>query len=132
MVDYEFLADAVAYLHVVVILALVLGICSFPFRESRFFQAYSLYVHIPVLVVMISSQVLFLGCPLVDLENSLRSHVDPEYAPMESFITTYCERYFGVYIAPEFVMTAILFLGMCTVVMIVYRIRHRIDTTHPS
>lgn len=131
MVDYEILADAVAYLHAAVIFVLVSGICSFLFYESRFFRAYFLYVYIPVLVVMISSQVLFLGCPLVNLENSLRAYVDPEYAPMESFITTYCERYLGVYIAPELVTVAILLLGLCTVAMIVYRIRRRMDTTSP-
>lgn len=129
MVDYEILADAVAYLHAAVIFVLALGICSSLFYESRFFRAYFLYIYIPVLFTTVGSQVLFHGCPLVHLENSLRAHAHPSYRRMESFVTTYCERYFDVYIAPELVTLAILLLGLCTVAMIVYRIRRRMDTT---
>ena len=126
MVDYGILADVVKYVHAaVVVFILAVAICYvFAFEYAGFRKFYA-YVYMPVVTVMVLSQIFFGRCPLVMLENSLRSHADPSHVRMESFVTTYCERYFDVYIAPELVTLAILILGLLTVVMIVHMIRHR-------
>jgi energy-converting hydrogenase Eha subunit A len=64
--------------------------------------------HIVVVTSTIVSQLIFLGCPLVALENALREQYDPKVKFYGSFICHYLKEYFGFQISPEYITLALV------------------------
>lgn len=92
---YRILADFVFWFHWVWISLLLGGTVL-----SRKYKWYKRY-HVVVMTSTVFSQLIFLGCPLVALENTLRMQYNPEAKFSGSFICHYLKEYFGFQISPE-------------------------------
>lgn len=68
-------------------------------------------IYLAVVTTTVISQVLWLGCPLVALENALRAKYDPSKVYSGSFICHYIKKQFGVRMSP-LVITAQLAITM--------------------
>ena len=97
MNTYRKLANAVSVFHWIWV-AILLGGISLQFA----FQWYK-PIHMIVLTTTIVSQVLWLGCPLVALENALRAKYDPKEMYYGSFICHYLKKRFGISMSPALI-----------------------------
>ncbi len=71
------------------------------------YKWYSRY-HWVVLTSTITSQLIFLGCPLVALENAFRAQYDPKTTYTGSFICYYLKEHFGFQFPPEYITLALV------------------------
>lgn len=94
--NYRFLADLVEFTHAAYMLVtaaiLISGAASRSFFLMR--TVSSLLLIAPI------SYLVFGGCPLTLLENSLRSKYDQTLVK-DSFSGHYLEKYFGIHVGPE-------------------------------
>lgn len=113
------LAEAIRYLHGIVAILLILGPLLLVFAANRngVFKWY-LRLYVPLALCTIPCQIVFDGCPLTKIENSLRSHVDANHAPMESFVTTIGQQYLAIHVPPEAVTAAALALWFSALVVV--------------
>jgi len=112
---YRILADIVCCFHAFWAILILSGI--FVAMRWRWYMPY----HCIALISTAVSQVLFLGCPLTALENSLRASYDPKAVHTGSF-TCYClERYFGYKIQPEIVTLVLLIIITLSVLVVYFR-----------
>ncbi len=99
---YRILADFVFWFHGVWTALLLGGIIL-----SMKYKWYKRY-HAVVLTSTIVSQLIFLGCPLVALENALRAQYDPKTTYTGSFICHYLKEHFGFQLPPEYITLALV------------------------
>jgi hypothetical protein len=64
------------------------------------------------------SQVLFLGCPLVALENTLRAQYDPKTEVFGSFICHWVKEWGGYTVPPEIITGSLLLIMMITSIIV--------------
>ena len=99
---YRVLADFVFWFHGVWIVLFLGGIVLS--MKYRWYKRY----HAVVVTSTIVSQLIFMGCPLVALENMLRMQYDPKTKFSGSFICHYLKEYFGFQISPEYITLALV------------------------
>ena len=99
---YRILADFVFWFHWVWTALLPVGLVL-----SMKYEWYRRYYAVMVMSTLVS-QLIFLGCPLVALENALRVQYDPKAKFGGSFICHYLKEYFGFQIAPEYITLALV------------------------
>lgn len=104
---YHFLADFVVVFHFVWVAALLGGWFLLRFK---WYQP----IHLTLLATTIISQLLFLGCPLVALENSLRMKYDPDVVYNGSFVCHYIEEYFGYQLSSGWIILALVVIALAT------------------
>ena len=113
--DYKMLADLVFASHVVVIVMMlgggVLAASSFG-QEHPGFRRF----HVTFVVMVIISQILFLGCPLVELEYTLRHQYDPSIKPGGSFTVYLIRTLVGVTVPVVLVTISTYLIGAIAVV----------------
>ena len=106
---YRLLADAVVVLHFIWIMVLLGGIW-FSLKYKRYRP-----IHLTVTLTTIVSQLIWLGCPLVALEETLRRQYDPTRKYAGSFTVYYLHHYFGVEVPP---LAIIASLGIIAIIAI--------------
>jgi cell division protein FtsW (lipid II flippase) len=99
---YEKLADGVMVFHLVWIVILLGGI----YLSIR----YEWYkpVHFVVLSSTILSQILFLGCPIVQLESSIRQKVGETNCMDGGFICHYSKQWLGITMSPDIITLSLV------------------------
>lgn len=98
---YQRLANATFWFHWIWAVLLVLGSLIsvyFPWYKSA---------HAFIVTITITSQIVFLGCPLVALENAFRAKYNPREKYYGSFICHYFNKHFGIK-PPPLLITALL------------------------
>jgi len=108
---YEQLADAVFWFHMVWVMYLLVG--SWLFMVWKRFVPY----YVVSVVTTVLGQLLWLGCPLVTLENTLRAMADHSYRPIDHFIVHYAKQYFGLEILPLFITMSLVVIFVLSAVM---------------
>ena len=104
--DYRLLANLVAVFHTTWIVILIGGIgLQFIFKWYR-------PIHLAVVTTTVVSQLIFLGCPLVALEQALRRQYDPDRSFIDSFVVHYLQKMFGIEVS------LLMVTGMLAVVAI--------------
>jgi hypothetical protein len=78
------------------------------------------FIHSAVIGVTAVSQLLWLGCPLVALESTLRRKYNPSYNFSGSFICDFLKRRFGIQVSPR-VITAQLTIAVVVAVVILVK-----------
>ncbi len=109
---YRIFADFVFWFHWVWIALFLGGIVLL--MKYKWYKRY----HAVVLTSTIVSQVIFLGCPLVALENALRAQYDPKEEFSGSFVCHYLKEYFGFQIPPEYITLALV--GIVTISALIF------------
>ena len=107
MSTYRLLTDFVVVFHFVWVAVLLGGWFLYRFKWWRPIQ-------VTLVLTTIISQVLFLGCPLVVLENSLRMKYDPQAVYKGSFICHYIEEYLGYQLSPGWITLALVVIAFIT------------------
>ncbi len=108
---YKRLADAVAIFHWILIAYLISGL---------FFQiAFPWYakIHLIIVATVGISQLLWLGCPLVTLENALRAKYDPSAKYYGSF-TYNAFKKIGITLPPIVISLQMIILLIITAVIV--------------
>lgn len=102
MNTYRKLANATLWFHCIWVAILLGGIplqIALPWYKP---------VHMVVLTTTIASQLLWLGCPLVALENALRARYDPSVTYRGSFICHYLKKWFGISVPPALISVQLI------------------------
>lgn len=116
--NYKLLADAVFVFHMVWIVILLGGIgVQFRYEWDR-------PIHMAVVTITIVSQLIFLGCPLVALEQALRRKYDASNSFTGSFVVYYL-RFFGVEVSPTMVTGILAVIATTSFVIWVLPELHR-------
>ena len=102
MNTYQKLAKAVFWLHMIWITTLLGGI------PISYFLPWFILVQMVVVTTTAVSQILWLGCPLVALENALRAKCDPAQTYSGSFICHYLKKRFGIKVPPIFITAQLI------------------------
>ncbi len=114
---YNVLADVVFWFHWIWIGALWAGIVL-----STKYKWYWKY-HLVIISSTLIAQLLFLGCPLVALENALRRRYDPSENYSGSFICHCLEKYFGIQLNPLCITLALLVIVALSAFVILWKCR---------
>ena len=109
---YRILANSVALIHWLLIVLLFTG-----FFISKKYPGYEKY-HLFLTLATIISQVVFLGCPLVVLENSLRRQYDPKATFNGSFVCYYVETYLGHKIPPQYITVILIIIVIASALLV--------------
>ena len=111
---YRILANVVFVIHILVI---VFMITNAALTITGFMADHPLYHRLSTVFVgmVIISQIVFLGCPLVALEYSLRRHYDPSIHYTGSFTVYLIEKLTGVTI-PTLAVTIATYLIVAIVI----------------
>lgn len=104
---YKRLADVVAILHWIVIVYLILG-----GGLQLLFPGYAIY-HLIFVITVGLSQLIWLGCPLVALENALRAKYDPDTRYYGSF-TYHALKKLGINVPPIVISLQMVVLFVIT------------------
>ena len=108
--DYKLLANSVMVFHLLWVVILIGGgVMQFKLEWYR-------PIHTAVVTTTVLSQLIFLGCPLVVLENSLRRQYDPSTTFTGSFIAHYLQK-FGVEVSPLMVTLALAVIATTSFVI---------------
>jgi len=91
---YLLLANIVAIIHVLVVIALFGGSIAF-FTVKKYRGSIWDKLHSALVFVTMGTQIIFLGCPLTLIEQALRSRYNPSITYYGSFTTHYLLKYFG-------------------------------------
>ncbi len=101
---YRRLAIIVSWLHWVWIVLLIGGMAL------QFVLPWYTPIEMVVIFVTITSQILFLGCPMVTLENALHRKYDPSKTDTGSLVCRYLKKWFGLDIPPVVIFTLLIVL----------------------
>ena len=112
---FKALADAVAVLHVAIIVFLLSAAFGY---KTWIFSKYTIVrrLHIGTVAVTMLSQLIFLGCPLTTLEQSLRHQYDPTTYYYGSFVAHLLLKYANVQVSSILVTTGIWLLVLVSFV----------------
>lgn len=111
MNTYRKLANATFWFHWIWVAILLGGI---PMQIT--FQWYK-PVHMVVLTTTLVSQLLWLGCPLVALENAFRAKYDPNTTYSGSFICHYLKKRFGISVSPTIIIVQLVAMAIVSGIM---------------
>ncbi|NTW13931.1 MAG: DUF2784 domain-containing protein [Candidatus Moranbacteria bacterium] len=110
---YRVLADAVEVFHWVWIVLMMAGI------PLQFIYPPYAPIHLTIVTATIISQILWLGCPLVALENALRAKYDPRRTYTGSFVCHFLKKRFNITVSPlVIVIQLVLVAGISIVVLL--------------
>lgn len=112
---YETLADLVASLHSLwIVLTLALAAWAFIGFFAKWRTAiFAIRAFLAIGFTTLASQLVWLGCPLTLLENTLRTRHDPSTAYEGAFLAHLIEKWVGVKVDPIFITAQLLlFLGV--------------------
>jgi hypothetical protein len=110
-VPYRKLADVVFWFHLVWAALLIGG------SALQFVFPWYKPIQMVILTVTIASQILFLGCPIVGLENALRRKYDPSKTYTGSFVCHCLKKWFGIDLPPMVIFTVLIVLLAISIVI---------------
>ena len=112
-VIFRTLANLTFFVHLVVIVILIGGVVGV---TSGFYIEHPvlLRIHTAIVAVTAISQLLFLGCPLVTLENALRQQYAPETKYYGSFVVYLLLRFTGIKVPIVLITTITWFIVALT------------------
>lgn len=102
---YVVLANAVFVLHLLVI-GYLLGGSAFVLTKYASDYPFIRSLHLLFVGITVISQIVFLGCPLVELEAYFRRKYNPDYSYHGSFTVYLIEKMSGVTVPVEIVTLA--------------------------
>ena len=112
---YRFLADAVSGFHYFWIVLLLSGVILqlvFPWYGP---------INAVILAITIVSQIVWLGCPLVTLENAFRKKYDPYACFSGSFVCNRLKKWFGVEPRPWMIIATLAAISVLTIFFYLYK-----------
>lgn len=102
--SYRKLANIVFWFHWVWVALLIGG------GALQFIFPWYKPIQMVIVTVTITSQIVFLGCPIVALEKALRRKYDPSETYTGSFVCHYLKKWFGLDIPPVVIFILLIVL----------------------
>lgn len=113
--DYQLLANLVLAFHVLMVVYLIASVAA---STTGLLSRHPLLrrIDLTILLITISSQVIFLGCPLTLIEQALRRRADPDWVFGGSFMVLILQKLTGMQVSeiPR-VVTVLGFILMAVV-----------------